>query len=208
MRIVAVVVVGLMLLGSVVALRHDEANAAGSCDASTTETSVEQQLVGLINGYRAANNLPPLGVSSVLTRSAHWMANDLVSHGYFAHEPDSLGRSFVTRSHDCGVSGYFGENLAAGDSTPAQTLAQWEGSAPHNAALLSSRFTSIGVAVDGAMWVADFGSAQNDSAPPPNQTPTKSPTAVPTPTMTPTPPSSPLCPTCWWRGHVPEIGSG
>jgi Cysteine-rich secretory protein family len=206
MRIALAVIVGAVLMSGAVYVSHGSARAAGNCDASTTETVVEQQLVGLINAYRASSGLSALTISPVLTRSAHWMANDLVTNNYFAHEPDSLGRSFVTRLHDCGVSGFFGENVARGGSTAAQTLAQWEASPPHNAALLNTRFSEIGVAVDGLMWVADFGSQQNDSAPPP---PTKSPTAVPTQTMTPTstPPASSLCPTCSWRGHVPEVGS-
>jgi hypothetical protein len=209
MRIAIAGVFGALLLIGAVYLHEGSANAAGNCDASTSETAIEQQLVGLINTYRAANGLPAFTTSTVLVRSAHWMANDLVTNNYFAHEPDSLGRSFVARSHDCGVAGYFGENIAYGGATAAQTLAQWESSPPHNAALLNTRFAQIGVAVTGAMWVADFGSQQNDSAPPPpNQTPTKSPTATPTPTMTPTPPASSLCPACSWREHVPELGSG
>ena len=156
-------VVGVLLLSGGLYALHGDANAAGSCDAPSSETPVEQQLVDLINAYRAVNGLPALTVSPVLARSAHWMANDLVSNDYFAHEPDSLGRSFVTRSHDCGVAGYFGENIAFGGSNPAQTLAQWEASPPHNAALLSARFAQVGIAVDGYMWVADFGSQQNGS---------------------------------------------
>jgi uncharacterized protein YkwD len=126
MRIALAAVLGVVLLLGAASLHRGSANAAGNCDASTSETAVEQQLVGLINTYRAANGLPAFTTSTVLVRSAHWMANDLVTKNYFAHEPDSLGRSFVTRSHDCGISGYFGENIAEGGATPAQTLAQWE----------------------------------------------------------------------------------
>ena len=209
MRIALAALLGVVLLIGGVYLHEGSANAAGNCDASTTETAVEQQLVGLINAYRATNGLPAFTTSPVLIRSAHWMANDLVANNYFAHEPDSLGRSFVTRSHDCGVAGYFGENIAYGGATAAQTLAQWEASPPHNAALLNTRFTQVGIAVTGAMWVADFGSQQSDSLPlPPSQTPTKTATQTPTVTPTPTPPPSSLCPSCAWREHVPELGSG
>ena len=209
MRAVMAAVFGIALLCGTAYVRIGGANAAGSCDATATESTVEQQLVGLINVYRGANGLQPLGISTVLSRTAHWMANDLVTNDYFAHEPDSLGRSFVTRSHDCGVGGFFGENIAYGGATPAQTLGQWQASPPHNAALLNSRFTEIGVAVDGYMWVADFGSQQNDSAAPPSgQTQTPSPTPSPTPTATPTPPPNSLCPTCSWRQRIPELGSG
>jgi Cysteine-rich secretory protein family len=204
-------VVGVLLLSGGLYAVHGEANAAGSCDASSSETPVEQQLVDLINAYRGVNGLPALTVSPVLARSAHWMANDLVSNDYFAHEPDSLGRSFVTRSHDCGVAGYFGENIAFGGSNPAQTLAQWEASPPHNAALLSPNFAQIGIAVDGYMWVADFGSQQSGTVPPPGQgtaTPSPTATATATATPTPTPPASLLCPSCSWREHVPEITGG
>jgi uncharacterized protein YkwD len=144
--------------------------AVANCSAPSAESATEQQLVGLINGYRNANGLPSLRMSTTLSTAAHWMANDLVTHSYFAHEPDSLGRSFAQRITDCGGKGYLGENVAGGGQTAAQTLAQWQSSPGHNAAMLNASFTDIGVAalpggVYGTTWVADFGTAQGDGSP-------------------------------------------
>lgn len=148
-----------------------------NCSADPAVQPVEAEFVALLNGYRQSHGAGALTVSPTLSRSAQWMANDLAAHNYFSHT-DSLGRSFQTRMTQCGAAGYLGENIAGGGSAAAFTLANWQGSPGHNAAMLNPNFTQIGFAfadggVYGSTWVADFGSQQADASP------TATPTATP-----------------------------
>ena len=55
-----------------------------------------------------------------------------------------------------------GENLAAGQATPAQVMADWMESAGHRANILEASFVELGVGVRtggtyGTYWVQEFG---------------------------------------------------
>ncbi|MEA2194206.1 MAG: hypothetical protein QOG42_640 [Solirubrobacteraceae bacterium] len=124
----------------------------------------EKALCRAINTFRAEHGKAPLKVSVALTRSAEWMSHDMASHDTFDHV-DSHGRDFDVRLE---AFGYHqptkAENIAAGESSAAATLAQWKASAPHRAILLKSRLKVMGVgrarnvnSMFDWYWTADFG---------------------------------------------------
>lgn len=118
-----------------------------------------------MNKYRAQNGVAPLRLSVALARASKWMSTDLATNNLFSHT-DSLGRTFGTR---LGAFGYTfgtarGENIAAGNATAAGTFTQWRNSASHNAAMLNSAYTVLGIgraynanATYRWYWTADFG---------------------------------------------------
>ncbi|MBI1886608.1 MAG: CAP domain-containing protein [Chloroflexi bacterium] len=161
--------------------------------------SEEQTLLGLINNYRAANGLGTLSTSSLLTKAAVWMSNDMATKDYFSHT-DSLGRDPFTRMADFGYNynTWKGENLAAGVSDAKGALRLWKNSPGHNAVLLNPNFTVIGIARAynegshfGWYWTNDFG-GQADAAPAPDPTPVATPAPTPAPTPDPTPAATPV----------------
>jgi uncharacterized protein YkwD len=167
------------------------AAAQAACDVSHDSLdAAELELLGLINEERAKAGSPPLVPSVALNRAAAWMSQDMVDKGYFAHEPDSLGRSFQQRLRDCGMAGgYWGENLAIA-AGPANAFAGWMNSAGHRESMLNPRFRYAGIGHYQGGWTLDLSSVDGSAAapaPPPANTATTTSTATASPVSTPTP---------------------
>lgn len=170
-----------------------QAAAAGDCTADPALDSEEQIFLQLINDYRAQNGKGPLAASATLSKAAQWKSNDLGVNAYFAH--DDLFRTWVERIRDCGYgyNTYLGENLAAGYSTASAAFNAWKNSSGHNANMLGSNYTAIGIgrayvagSPYGWYWTTEFG-GYSDGFPgtTATATPTRTPTATPTRTNTP-----------------------
>jgi hypothetical protein len=125
-----------------------------------------QQVVDLTNAERAKQGLPLLAVSARLTTAAQAYAVLMATKGFFSHTgPD--GSSLITRDVAAGYSGwtYLEENIASGQTSPAEVVAAWMNSPDHRANLLSTRVREIGVGYYflggspyGSYWVEEFGS--------------------------------------------------
>jgi uncharacterized protein YkwD len=127
--------------------------------------SEELAFLKLINDYRAQNGLSALQVSVALTKASDWMSTDMATTSHFSHT-DTLGRDPSARMELFGydTSTYWGENIAAGNSTAQATFTQWKNSAGHNANMLGASFKVIGIAraqgpssTYGWYWTTDFG---------------------------------------------------
>jgi uncharacterized protein YkwD len=182
------------------------AQALTNCTVSSSDlafASEEQDLVNLINQYRAQNNVAPLKRSTNLEQAAAWMARSLATGANFDHT-DSAGRNPSVRAVNCGYpyANSTGENIGAGTNW-SQAQAEfdgWKASPGHNANMLNASYKVIGVAHvynpndpgSGGnasakyknYWVADFGT-QDDHAAPGGGGSTPTATATSTPTSTP-----------------------
>ena len=122
-------------------------------------------VIELTNRARVKAGLTPLRSQANLGRSAAWLARDMADNKYFSHT-DSKGRSINPRLPDFGYTDYamIGENIAAGQDTPAAVVAGWMKSPGHRANILMPEFREIGVAYYAKpgtkfrkYWVQDFG---------------------------------------------------
>lgn len=156
----------------------------------------EQAFLTEINTYRQRNGLAPLKLSPTLTAAAKWMSADMAAKNYFNHT-DSLGRDAFSRSKAFGYtySTYWGENIAAGNASAANTMVQWKNSPGHNANMLNASYKVIGIGrAYGAAstyrwyWTTDFGGYDDSAAPTPTPTPTKPVAAAPVGPAPATPP--------------------
>lgn len=214
--------VGLAMLGAV-AVDYGRGNVAVAQGLVNCETSsaaldaYENELIGRINHYRQQNGRSPLLSSPGLSREAAWQSEYLARTGAWSHNGPPT-RSPDQRAKDCGYTGfgYFGENIAQNGGSlpnPALTLEQWKSSPGHNAALLNSNFTVIGVGFASTAgtygihyWTAGFGdfadpgttgpvtwtpSSPSPSVPPPPPPATATPTVPTLPTQPPPPIVSP-----------------
>lgn len=158
--------------------------AAGLVVPSPAAADPASEFLALVNGHRASNGLPPLRLSPILTASAWAKSQDMVANGYFSHwSPSGVGPEDLKVAH-----GYppnspgWGENILWGAWTAAEAFGAWSASADHNANMLSSVYTEIGVggpASGGSswgVWTLHFGNA----APAPD-----------TPAAAPPPPAAP-----------------
>jgi uncharacterized protein YkwD len=182
--------------------RAPRAEAAGDCTTDPALDSEEQAFLQLINDYRVANGRVPLTASYTLSKAAQWKSNDLGVKKYFAHDDytgpgGTVWRTWVQRIRDCdyGYNAWLGENIAAGNSGALATFNQWKNSPGHNANMLGSNYTAIGIGrafVSGSpygwYWTTEFGSVSDGwpSGGTPTATTTASPTRTPTATRTPT----------------------
>jgi uncharacterized protein YkwD len=137
-----------------------------------TDTSLADQVVALVNQYRAGKGLSQLQISPTLTNAAVWKAREMTADGYFSHydppaPPDyPSGRTPPQRLQACGYGADFGENIAANQPTPQAVMTAWLNSPPHKANLDYPywRAIGVGVAIGGAYehtWVQDFGTVSD-----------------------------------------------
>ena len=100
------------------------AAAAGDCtpgsDWGTTRDDSRSQTVSLVNSHRTSIGLKPLAVASALQASAVWKARHMAKYGYMGHNDPAppVARGTGERMAACGVTGSWGENIAAGFATP------------------------------------------------------------------------------------------
>jgi uncharacterized protein YkwD len=127
-------------------------------------TSTEAEVLRLVNVERAAAGCSALGSNSILLAVAREHSRDMGEHGYFAHNSQD-GRSPFDRMRAAGYSGgLMGENIAAGQPTPAAVMDSWMHSEGHRANILNCGYHSIGIGVAtvqgspfGIYWTQDFG---------------------------------------------------
>ena len=160
------------------------AQAGPNCAVNDTTDAEEQAFLTLINDYRQQNGQQPLTLSAGLTNASAWKSQDMVANNYFAHDDVYVPRSWDQRIRDCGYdyNTWIGENIAAGNDTAADTFEQWRNSPGHNANMLSSNYSAIGIArafgsgaAYGWYWTTDFGGFSDGAPAAPTLTPTPSP---------------------------------
>jgi hypothetical protein len=195
-------------------------------NASALYDSEAQSFLGLINNYRAQNNLGPLSIDSALQDSTNWMSNDMltscIAGKYTCSHTDSTGRTFDQRLRDfgypAGTTASAGENIAwgynGGATTAQQVFNLWKNSPGHNANMLGSSYVAIGISRScsggNCAWVNDFGSKivkPYNPTPTPTPAPTPSPTPTPKPTPSPTPISTPIPTPTPTPTPIPAAGS-
>jgi uncharacterized protein YkwD len=97
-------------------------------------------------GWKRFKAAGPLVNSDVLHRVAASHARDMADRSYLSH----AGRDDSTAGERATRAGYrwrfIGENIAAGQSTPEQVVADWMKSPRHCVNLMSAEFSEMGVA--------------------------------------------------------------
>lgn len=142
--------------------------AQSSAPISTSELST--QLVIEVNRARVEKKKPELVVNESLSAACKWLAEDMATHGYFAHE-DRNGKDCGDRAIKFGYKRYriVRENLAmTGKSKGAKdTVTLWLESPHHRENLLAADVNEVGVGIalrpNGQInWVLLVGARQPD----------------------------------------------
>lgn len=146
------------------------ATPAGGAEAPT---AWEREVVALVNAARAQarkcgstsySATTPVTVNAKLTESARAHSRDMAVKGFFSH----TGLDGSLPWDRMRAAGYdyraAGENIAAGQSSPASAMSAWLGSSGHCANIMSPKFTEIGVGhiqrgdtKYGHYWTQNFG---------------------------------------------------
>jgi uncharacterized protein YkwD len=145
------VFIAIALCGAILAFAGTPALATG-----VHLTSVEKQVLQLVNKQRAAQHLTPFRAQASLVRSARGHTHNMATVPFFSHfSPNGRTPGQRDIAAGYGTRGFhswsIGEAIAWGSglyASPAQIVRDWMKSPPHRAILLGHfRDAGIGVAV-------------------------------------------------------------
>ncbi len=138
-------------------------NGSSDCEAPAAADASQQQIVDLVNTERQARGLGPVSVNPLLTQVAEAYACEMITQDFFGHFNPLTGEGPGERAQKAGyVFLSIGENLAAGQQTPEQVMADWMSSTQgHRENILHPAWTELGVGVRtggtyGMYWVQEF----------------------------------------------------
>ena len=105
----------------------------------------ESEVIDLVNVERAVQGLHPLSYDPNLTISVRGHSQDMGLNNYFNHYSQD-GRSPGDRITAAGyIWNTYGENIAAGQTTPQAVVVGWMNSPGHRDNILDANFCDIGV---------------------------------------------------------------
>ncbi len=114
-------------------------------DQSSQSQLMQQQVVDLVNQYRAQYGLKPLKINSDVSRVAQAKSEDMKNKNYFNHTSPTYGSPF-NMLKSFGISyKTAGENIAKGQKTAQAVVNAWMNSEGHRANILNANFEEIGV---------------------------------------------------------------
>lgn len=106
-------------------------------------TEQEWEVLRIVNAERVSRNKLPLTTFSGLQSIAHLRSQEIVE--YFSHTRPN-GSQWSTAFSENGISySYAGENIAAGQTTPALVMQSWMNSQGHRENILSDNFMHVGI---------------------------------------------------------------
>lgn len=121
------------------------------CAPTAVEAEAIREVFRLLNEHRAANGKPPLTYDPKLEATIQGHCMHMATHTFFSHTaPEASIASPWTRAKLCGTSAN-GENIAAGQQTPAAVMDSWKKSSGHNANMLGN-FKRVGIGKSGRYW--------------------------------------------------------
>ncbi|GAA3345680.1 hypothetical protein GCM10020358_53660 [Amorphoplanes nipponensis] len=126
-----------------------------------TVSKFEGEVTSLVNKERAKAGCAALKTDARLARAARAHSQNMATGNFFSHT-DPQGRSSAQRVLDAGYNWQrTGENIAAGQRTPAEVMTAWMNSSGHRANILNCAFKDLGVGVatrgGTTFWTQDFG---------------------------------------------------
>ncbi|MBO4206358.1 CAP domain-containing protein [Micromonospora echinofusca] len=128
---------------------------------NTGTSSVEQQVVTLVNQERAKAGCGAVTINANLATAAQLHSDDQAARQQMSHT-GSDGSDFVQRAKRAGYQYPIGENVAMGYETAAAVMDGWMNSPGHRANILNcdARAIGVGVATGGGRlyWTQVFGS--------------------------------------------------
>ena len=112
----------------------------------------EAEVLRLVNIERTQRGLTPLKMREDLQVTARIKAGEMVKYEYYGHGslpglPDEVVKQYYN----------IGENIAMGQTSPAEVVRDWMNSPGHRANILDPTYVYIGVGYCNDYWVQQFG---------------------------------------------------
>jgi uncharacterized protein YkwD len=128
---------------------------AGQAPKEAALNDLRDSMLCLINQIRGHYGIAALSENAPLRRSATGHSNDMVEHGYFAHDGpagSTLGSrvaqaGYLARVNIYAVGENIGGGLGRGRGSALAVFRGWMHSAPHRANILDPEFHDLGIGV-------------------------------------------------------------
>lgn len=157
-------VIGVCAAGAVTVLSgfgHAAMNEGAPVAVADSHSTLEDEVVDLVNRERAEVGCDPVAMDSRLDYAAEAHSRDMAERDYFDHTTPE-GVNFHDRIRSAGYSNpTTGENLAHGQRTAAEVMAAWMASEGHRENILNCEFALVGIGLDedGMYWTQEFGAS-------------------------------------------------
>lgn len=125
-------------------------------NANNSVSSIEQEVVNLVNIERQKAGLAPLKIDTELSKVARLKSEDMKNKGYFSHTSPTYGSPFDMLKQFNITYKTAGENIAKGQKTAKDVVNAWMNSEGHRKNILSKSFTHIGVGHSSNHWTQLF----------------------------------------------------
>jgi uncharacterized protein YkwD len=157
-------VIGVCAAGAVTVLSgfgHAAINVGSPVAAADSLSTMQDEVVDLMNGQRAEAGCDPVAVDPRLDNAAEAHSRDMAGRDYFDHlTPEGI--TFRERIQNAGFANpSVGENIAHGQRSAAEVMDSWMASEGHRANILNCGFSLVGIGLDedGMYWTQDFGAS-------------------------------------------------
>lgn len=134
------------------------------CTSPPNIDALKQQLLKLVNQERAGRGLGEVRLNPSLNKMAEEYCCDMIRGGFFGHENPRTGEGPGQRAINAGyIYLAIGENLAGGQTSPEQVMAEWMRSTQgHRENILASQWQEAGIGVRtggeyGVYWTLELG---------------------------------------------------
>lgn len=139
------------------------AKADATATVPTSMSAVQEEILKLVNEERNARGLDAYTWNTTLEKSAQDYAIAMDNQECFSHQCIT---TLKERMHASGYyqggskNYYYGENIALGQTTAKEVMKDWMNSPAHKAAILSEKYTEIGIGKSDHYWVQHFGAVR------------------------------------------------
>lgn len=120
-------------------------NPSTEAPATTGISSIEAEVVRLVNIERQKEGLQPLVASAELSNVARKKSEDMAKNNYFSHTSPTYGSPFEMMKSFGIKYNTAGENIARGQLTAQSVVNGWMNSSGHRANIINPSFNKIGV---------------------------------------------------------------
>lgn len=117
----------------------------GPTESVSGISSIEMEVIRLVNIERQKQGITPLVASSALSNVARKKSEDMAINNYFSHTSPTYGSS-SNMMRTFGInSSYSGENIAKGQLSAQSVVRGWMNSSGHRDNIMNPSFKTIGV---------------------------------------------------------------
>ena len=133
---------------NVVEKPSDDNNTSNDNQTTTGSfLSFQKEVTRLVNVERSKRGLSELSFNTQLSNVATIKSQDMINKNYFDHTSPTYGSPFDMMKQFNISYRTAGENIAKGQTSPAQVVNSWMNSSGHRANILNANFTDIGIGV-------------------------------------------------------------